>query len=86
MKIGFIVFYNTKLNLQIEYLFLDDWNNLTNMHKFLKFFYNITMVAQNIFDAIDKILPIMDYLFAHLETECQNYIVKSFMAAHIDAI
>ena len=44
------------------------------------------MVTQNIFDVIDKILLMMDYLFTHLEIKHWNYIVGSFMATYIDII
>ena len=56
------------------------------MYKFLRFFYNITMVTQNIFDTINKILLVMNYLFIYFEIEYQNYIIKSFIAAYVDAI
>ena len=41
MKIGIITFCNTKFDLQMEHLFFDDWNNLIDMHKFLKFFLTL---------------------------------------------
>ena len=70
MKISIIAFYNTKFNLQIEHLFFNNWNNSIDMHKFLKFFYNITMIMQNVFNIIDKILLAMDYLLTHFEIKC----------------
>ena len=69
MKVSIIAFCNTELNLWIEYLFFNDWNNLTDMHKFLKPFYDIMMAMQNVFDIINKILLAMDYLFMRFEIE-----------------
>ena len=70
MKAGIIAFCDTELNLRAERLSFDDWDNLADMHRFLRFFYDITMVTQSVFDAIDKFLLAMDYLLVHLEVEC----------------
>ena len=81
MKIGIIAFCDTKFNLQTECLFPENWDNLTDMYKFLKLFYNIIMVIQSVFDAIDKIFLTMDYLFTHFKNKYYNYVHGSFMAA-----
>ena len=85
MKAGIIAFCDTEPNLRAERLFSDDWDNLADMHRFLGPFYEITMATQGVFDAIDKVLPAIDYLFMHLETERRICSFRSFMAARIDA-
>ena len=84
-KAGIIAFCDTEPNLRAERLSPEDWDNLADMHRFLKPFYNITMATQGVFDAIDKVLPAMDYLLTHLETERHNCARGGFMAARINA-
>ena len=85
MKANIIAFCDTEPNLQIECLSPKDWDNLTDIHKFLKPFYNITMATQSVFNAIDKIFPAMDYLLTHLKNKHHNCAHESFMAAQINA-
>ena len=85
MKTNIIAFCNTEPNLQAECLSPEDWDNLTDMHRFLKPFYDITMATQSVFDAINKIFPAMDYLLTHFKDERHNCTRGSFMAAQVNA-
>ena len=84
IKVGIITFCDIKFNLWIKHLFLEDWNNLADMHKFLKLFYNITIIIQSVFNAIDKIFPTMNYLFTHFKNKCYDCVCRSFMATQIN--
>ena len=84
MKAGIIAFCDTEPNIRAERLSPGDWDNLADMHRFIRPFYAITIATQGVFDAIDKVLPAMDYLLMHLETERRVCMPRSFMAPRID--
>ena len=85
MKAGIIAFCDTEPQLRVERPSPDDWDNLTDVYRFLQPSYEITMATQGIFVANDNVRPAMDYLLAHLETERRKYDEDSFMTDRIDA-
>ena len=78
-------FCEEDLNLRAERLSPNDWDNLADMFRFLALFHDITMAAQGIFDAIDRVLPGMDFLLAHLEKERIRWSKDRWMGRRVDA-
>ena len=85
MKVAIRDFCDADLNLRAERLSPDDWDNLTDIFTFLGPFYDVTMATQGIFDAIDRVLPGMDFLLAHLEQERRRWAKDGWMGHRVDA-
>ena len=58
---------NTESELEKDYLSHTDWTHLGNISSFLKPFRQATKVNEGIFDAIDRVLPWIEFLMEHLE-------------------
>ena len=74
---------NTEPELEIDYLGPTDWANLTDIEDFLKPFRSATKANEGILDAIDRVLPGMEYLMDHLENARRHYATNIYMAERV---
>ena len=68
LKQALQIYYDEERKFQTEYLSPEDWDTLTEMQDFLKPFHDTTLGTKSVFDAVNKVLPAMEYFLEHLET------------------
>ena len=68
LKQALQVYYDEEHKFQTERLSPEDWDTLTEMQDFLKPFYDTTLGTEGVFNAVNKVLPAMEYLLEHLKT------------------
>ena len=85
VKQTLMTFCDEKQELQTEHLSPENWDTLIKIKAFLQPFYDTTKATEDVFHAIDRILPGMEYLLEHLETSRRNYCQHGYLSTHVDA-
>lgn len=71
--------------LEADYLSREDWTALTNIHHFLKFFYQATLATEGRKATIERVLSTMEFLLEQLETGKLKYADDSYISPCINA-
>ena len=74
-----------QVDLEAKALTATDWEYLANLSRFLLPFRSITKANEGLFDTMDRMLPALEFLLAHLEQSRQDYKENRWIAVHIDA-
>ena len=75
-----IVLLNQESELDKDHLIVTDWGYLIDIRDFLKPFRLAIKLNEGIFDAIDRVLPGMEFLLEHLERAKTTYRRNRYMA------
>ena len=71
--------------LKTEFLTITDWEHLANLARFLRPFRSLTKANEGLRDAIDRMLPSLEYLLGHLERWRRGYERNDWFGLRIDA-
>ena len=71
--------------LETEFLTITDWEHLANLVRFLQLFQLFTKANEGLRDAIDRMLPSLEYLLGHLERWRKGYKRNDWFGLRINA-
>ena len=84
VKRALLAYYDEQQELRAKRLSPGDWDTLTEMQDFLRPFYDATKGVEGVFDAVDKVLPAIEFLLEHLEASRQKYDSNGYIGKRVD--
>ena len=73
----------TEADLEGEVLIPSDWTDLGEMVHFLRPFRELTKGTESTFDAVDRVLPAMEYMLKHLEEWRERWVGNEAMEGRV---